>query len=63
MSTNIYHSLMKALTMEDFDELSCYPVRASASGAITELIEVRVYVMLSMDFTCHLEVGTMLVCH
>lgn len=49
--------------MEDFDELSCYPVRASASGAIAELIEVRVYVMLSMDFTCHLEVGTMLVCH
>lgn len=39
MSTNIYHSLMKALTMEDFDELSCYPVRASASGAIAELIE------------------------
>uniref|UniRef100_A0A0D9XVL2 Importin N-terminal domain-containing protein n=1 Tax=Leersia perrieri TaxID=77586 RepID=A0A0D9XVL2_9ORYZ len=39
MSTNIYHSLMKALTMEDFDELTCYPVRASASGAIAELIE------------------------
>ncbi|KAL5204923.1 hypothetical protein ABZP36_009794 [Zizania latifolia] len=39
LSTNIYHSLMKALTMEDFDELTCYPVRASASGAIAELIE------------------------
>lgn len=41
--------------MEDFDDLTCYPVRASASGAIAELIEVRVYVLWSMEFTCHLE--------
>ncbi|KAF0896635.1 hypothetical protein E2562_026750 [Oryza meyeriana var. granulata] len=39
LSTNVYHSLMKALAMEDFDELTCYPVRASAAGAIAELIE------------------------
>uniref|UniRef100_A0ACD6AN67 Uncharacterized protein n=1 Tax=Avena sativa TaxID=4498 RepID=A0ACD6AN67_AVESA len=39
MSTDIYNSLMKALSMEDVDDLTCYPVRASASGAIAELIE------------------------
>ncbi|CAM0874180.1 unnamed protein product [Alopecurus aequalis] len=39
MSTNIYNSLLKALSMEDADDLTCYPVRASASGAIAELIE------------------------
>ncbi|KAL6654520.1 hypothetical protein ACP70R_007985 [Stipagrostis hirtigluma subsp. patula] len=39
MSKNIYHSLMKALTMEDMEDITCYPVCASASGAIAELIE------------------------
>lgn len=39
MSTDIYNSLMKALSMEDADDLTCYPVRASASSAIAELIE------------------------
>jgi hypothetical protein len=41
MSTDIYNSLMKALSMEDSEDLNCSPVRASASGAIVELIEVR----------------------
>ncbi|KXG29170.1 uncharacterized protein LOC8086009 [Sorghum bicolor] len=39
MSTSIYQSLMKALKMEDVDDITCYPVCASASGAIAELIE------------------------
>ncbi|XP_062182615.1 uncharacterized protein LOC133886794 [Phragmites australis] len=39
MSTYIYHSLMKALAMEDVEDITCYPVCASASGAIAELIE------------------------
>ena len=38
---DIYSSLMNALNMEDAEDLCCYPVRASASGAIAELIEVR----------------------
>jgi hypothetical protein len=32
---------MKALTMEYVEDITCYPVCASASGAIAELIEVR----------------------
>ncbi|CAD6252436.1 unnamed protein product [Miscanthus lutarioriparius] len=40
MSTSIYQSLMKALMMEDVEDINCYPVCASASGAIAELIEV-----------------------
>nr|CAB3490591.1 unnamed protein product [Digitaria exilis] len=39
MSTSIYNSLMKALSMEDVEDITCYPVCASASGAIAELIE------------------------
>ncbi|RLM69385.1 uncharacterized protein C2845_PM17G14880 [Panicum miliaceum] len=39
MNSSIYHSLMKALTMEDMEDITCYPVCASASGAIAELIE------------------------
>ncbi|VAH92253.1 unnamed protein product [Triticum turgidum subsp. durum] len=39
MCTDIYNSLMKALSMEDAEDVTCYPVRASASGAIAELIE------------------------
>jgi hypothetical protein len=41
MSSSIYQSLMKALTMEYVEDITCYPVCASASGAIAELIEVR----------------------
>ncbi|KAL6908038.1 hypothetical protein ACP4OV_002208 [Aristida adscensionis] len=39
LRTNIYHSLLKALTMEALEDITCYPVCASASGAIAELIE------------------------
>ncbi|KAK3120729.1 hypothetical protein QOZ80_9AG0692950 [Eleusine coracana subsp. coracana] len=39
MSMDIYHCLMKALTMEDVEDITCYPVCTSASGAIAELIE------------------------
>uniref|UniRef100_A0A804MFV5 Uncharacterized protein n=1 Tax=Zea mays TaxID=4577 RepID=A0A804MFV5_MAIZE len=39
MSSSIYQSLMKALTMEYVQDITCYPVCASASGAIAELIE------------------------
>ncbi|AQK48288.1 ARM repeat superfamily protein [Zea mays] len=39
MSSSIYESLMKALTMEYVEDITCYPVCASASGAIAELIE------------------------
>ncbi|KAM3312491.1 hypothetical protein ACQJBY_032415 [Aegilops geniculata] len=39
MCTDIYNSLMKALSMEDAEDVTCYLVRASASGAIAELIE------------------------
>ncbi|KAJ8623513.1 hypothetical protein MRB53_032042 [Persea americana] len=39
MSADIYSSLLQALTMSDVGEISCYPVRASAAGAIAELLE------------------------
>ncbi|XP_043710645.1 importin beta-like SAD2 [Telopea speciosissima] len=39
MSADIYSSLLKALTMPDFGDTSCYPVRVSAAGAIAELLE------------------------
>ncbi|XP_073009559.1 uncharacterized protein [Typha latifolia] len=39
MSEDIYHSLMNALTMPDNEDANCYPVRASAAGAIAELLE------------------------
>lgn len=51
---DIYNSLKKALSMEDADDVTCYPVRASASGAIAELIEVRVDMVLSAESTCRL---------
>ncbi|KAL5537366.1 hypothetical protein UlMin_045412 [Ulmus minor] len=38
MSADIYSSLLKALTMADGD-ISCYPVRVSAAGAIAGLLE------------------------
>lgn len=56
MSTSIYQSLMKALKMEDVDDITCYPVCASASGAIAELIEVRVNAVFSIVLYLHLEV-------
>ncbi|GMH18258.1 hypothetical protein Nepgr_020099 [Nepenthes gracilis] len=39
MSADIYSSLLKALTMPDCGDLSCYPVRATAAGAIAGLLE------------------------
>ncbi|KAG9144523.1 hypothetical protein Leryth_010748 [Lithospermum erythrorhizon] len=39
MSVDIYSSLMKALGMPDMADTSCYPVRISASGAISQLVE------------------------
>ncbi|OVA16680.1 Importin-beta [Macleaya cordata] len=39
MSADIYASLLKALIMPDVEDISCYPVRASAAGAIAELLE------------------------
>ena len=56
MSTSIYQSLMKALMMEDVEDINCYPVCASASGAIAELIEVRVNAVFSIVVYLHLEV-------
>lgn len=39
MSVDVYTSLLKALSMPEMEETSCYPVWVSASGAITELLE------------------------
>lgn len=39
MTADVYTSLLKALTMEDTDDISCYPVRISAAGAIAQLVE------------------------
>ncbi|KAK1315907.1 hypothetical protein QJS10_CPA05g00115 [Acorus calamus] len=39
MSADIYYSLLKALTMPDLGDVSCYPVRASAAGAVAELVQ------------------------
>ncbi|XP_020101763.1 uncharacterized protein LOC109719467 isoform X2 [Ananas comosus] len=39
MSADIYNSLTKALSTPDIGDISCYPVRASAAGAISELLE------------------------
>ncbi|KAG1326119.1 putative importin beta-like SAD2 [Cocos nucifera] len=39
MNADIYNSLMKTLTMPDIGDINCYPVRASAAGAIAELLE------------------------
>jgi len=41
VSADIYSSLMKALVMPDVGDFNCYPVHASAAGAIAELLEVR----------------------
>ncbi|THU62635.1 hypothetical protein C4D60_Mb01t07170 [Musa balbisiana] len=39
MSSDVYDSLIKALTMPDINGINCYPVRASAAGAIVRLLE------------------------
>lgn len=39
MSADVYSSLLKALTSPDMGDISCYPVRVSAAGAIAELVE------------------------
>nr|XP_019702618.1 importin beta-like SAD2 isoform X2 [Elaeis guineensis] len=39
LNADIYSSLMKTLTMPDIGNINCYPVRASAAGAIAELLE------------------------
>lgn len=36
----MYSSLLKALALSDMGDISCYPVRVSAAGAIAELVEV-----------------------
>lgn len=41
MSADVYSKLLMALVMPDQQETSCYPVRVSAAGAITTLLEVR----------------------
>lgn len=38
----MYSSLLKALAMPDKEEVSFYPVRVSAAGAIVGLLEVCV---------------------
>lgn len=40
MSADIYSALMEAFITPDRD-ISCYPVRVSAAGAIAQLVEVR----------------------
>lgn len=39
MSADVYSSLLKALAWSDMGDISCYPVRVSAAGAIAELVE------------------------
>ncbi|XP_057416907.1 importin beta-like SAD2 homolog isoform X2 [Lotus japonicus] len=39
MSADVYSKLLMALVMPDQQETSCYPVRVSAAGAITTLLE------------------------
>lgn len=40
MSTDVYSSLLMALAMPDAGDISCFPVRTSAAGAISELLDV-----------------------
>lgn len=39
MSADVYCSLLNSLNMPDNGDISCYPVRVSAAGAIAELLE------------------------
>lgn len=40
MSGEVYTALLKALAMLDMKDISCYPVRVSAAGAIHGLLDV-----------------------
>lgn len=40
MSGEIYNALTKALVTPDTDGINCYPVRASAAGALASLLDV-----------------------
>ncbi|KAJ3687433.1 hypothetical protein LUZ61_016597 [Rhynchospora tenuis] len=39
MSEDIYNALTKALIAPDAEEISCYPIRASAAGALANLLD------------------------
>ena len=43
MCTDVYSQLLMALVMPDSQGPSCYPVRISAAGAITTLLDVSFY--------------------
>ena len=43
MSTDVYSQLLMALVMPDRQGPSCYPVRISAAGAITTLLDVSFF--------------------
>ena len=40
MEAEVYPTLLKALTIPDCENVSCYPVRASAAGAMMKLLDV-----------------------
>lgn len=40
MIADVYSALLEALTKPDCEDVSCYPVRASAAGAMIKLLEV-----------------------
>jgi hypothetical protein len=40
MSADVYSQLLMALVMPDKQDTSCNPVRVSAAGAITTLLDV-----------------------
>jgi len=42
MCTDVYSQLLMALVMPDRQEPSCYPVRVSAAGAISTLLDVSI---------------------
>lgn len=46
LCADIYSSLVKALSMSDKEEISFYPVRVSAAGAIPKLLEVGFFTKL-----------------
>ncbi|XP_021751943.1 uncharacterized protein LOC110717528 [Chenopodium quinoa] len=39
MAADVYSALLKALTIPDCEDVSCYPVRASAAGAVVKILE------------------------
>lgn len=45
MNADIYSALMEAFITPDRGDISCYPVRVSAAGAIAQLVEVRKYAL------------------